>query len=107
MGQRPLFAFALAAPIVIAWFLGHSASAAPIDDDDWPRVTPDSVGLDPAALDALDADFRTGAIPLVDGILVLRCGSLAFERHYVHDYATIYAKEAQQVGPLNPHRTGP
>ena len=87
--------------------LAAAASAAPIDGGDWPRVAPDSVGLAPAALDALDADFRTGAIPLVDSILVLRCGSLAFERHYVHDYAAIYTQEAQQVGPLNPHRTGP
>jgi CubicO group peptidase (beta-lactamase class C family) len=85
-----------------------AAGAAPeIGGGDWPRVTPDSVGLDPAALDALDADFRNGVVPLVDSILVLRCGSLAYERRYAHDYAVIYAKEAREVGPLNPHLTGP
>ncbi len=74
---------------------------------EWARVSPDSVGLDPAALEALDADFRGGVVPLVDSVLVLRCGSLAFERHYAHDYAAIYANEAREVGPLNPHLTGP
>lgn len=85
-----------------------AAGAAPeVGGGDWPRVAPDSVGLDPAALDALDADFRKGVVPLVDSLLVLRCGSLAYERRYPHDYATIYAKEAREVGPLNPHLTGP
>jgi CubicO group peptidase (beta-lactamase class C family) len=85
-----------------------AAGAAPeVGGGDWPRVAPDSVGLDPAALDALDADFRNGVVPLVDSLLVLRCGSIAYERRYAHDYATIYAKEAREVGPLNPHLTGP
>jgi CubicO group peptidase (beta-lactamase class C family) len=85
------------------------AGGPPLEEGsgEWPRVTPDSVGLDPAALAALDADFRSGAIPLVDSILILRCGSLAYERHYAHDYATIYGKQARTVGPLNPHLTGP
>jgi CubicO group peptidase (beta-lactamase class C family) len=85
-----------------------AAGAAPeVGGGDWPRVAPDSVGLDPAALAALDADFRNGVVPLVDSLLVLRCGSLAYERRYARDYATIYAKEAREVGPLNPHLTGP
>jgi len=88
--------------------LALTARAAPeFAGGDWPRVTPDSVGLDPAVLDALDADFRNGVVPLVDSLLVLRCGSLAYKRRYAHDYATIYAKEAREVGPLNPHLTGP
>jgi CubicO group peptidase (beta-lactamase class C family) len=85
-----------------------AAGAAPtVGGADWPRVTPDSVGLDPVALDALDADFRNGVVPLVDSLLVLRCGSIAYERRYAHDYAAIYTKEAHEVGPLNPHLTGP
>jgi CubicO group peptidase (beta-lactamase class C family) len=89
---------------MLAWAAGAAPEFA---GGDWPRVAPDSVGLDPAALDALDADFRNGVVPLVDSLLVLRCGSLAYERRYAHDYATIYAKEAREVGPLNPHLTGP
>ena len=85
-----------------------TAAATPLGGgEDWPRVNPESVGLDPVALDALDADFRTGVVPLVDSLIVLRCGSLAYERRYAHDYATIYGKDAREVGPLNPHLTGP
>jgi hypothetical protein len=88
--------------------LALAARAAPeVAGGDWPRVIPDAVGLDPTVLDALDADLRNGVVPLVDSLLVLRCGSLAYERRYAHDYATIYAKAAGEVGPLNPHLTGP
>lgn len=84
-----------------------AAATGATPTDDLPRVTPESVSLEPAALDALDAEFSSGAIPLVDSLLVLRCGSLAYERRYAHDYATLYAKESRVVGPLNPHLTGP
>jgi len=100
--MRSLFVAAVLSIVAIA-----GAPATCVALDDWPRATPDSVGLDPAALDALDRDLRSGVVPLVDSVLVLRCGSLAFERHYAHDYASIYAKEARVVGPLNPHLTGP
>jgi hypothetical protein len=95
---------AAAAVSLLTW----TAGAAPIAvGEDWPRAAPESLGLDPAALDALDGDFRKGAIPLVDSLLVLRCGALAYERRYTHDYATLYGKEAHEIGPLNPHLTGP
>ena len=81
---------------------GWSAGA----DEPWPRVTPASVNLDSTALDALDEDFRNGTIPLVDSLFVLRCGAVAYERHYAHDYGKIYAKEASERGPLNPFLTG-
>jgi len=97
--------------VLIAIFLSLlalTAEAAPASSGaEWPQVTPESVGLDPLALDAIDADFRNGIVPLLDSLLVLRCGSLAYERHYTHDYATIYTKEAHEVGPLNPYLTGP
>jgi CubicO group peptidase (beta-lactamase class C family) len=93
--------------IVLLLFTWTAGAAPAGGEGDWPRVTPESVGLDPVVLDALDADFRKGAVPLVDSLLVLRCGSLAYERRYVHDYATIYAKESRAVGPLNPYLTGP
>jgi CubicO group peptidase (beta-lactamase class C family) len=76
-------------------------------DKIWPRTTPAAVGLAPAPLAALDADFTSGKIPLIDSFLVARCGAIAYERSYTHDYATIYKKEAHERGPLNPHLTGP
>lgn len=97
------FIFATAISLLVS----VAAAAPEVAGGDWPRVIPGAVGLDPAALDALDADFRNGVVPLVDSFLVLRCGSLAYERRYAHDYAAIYAKEAREVGPLNPHLTGP
>jgi CubicO group peptidase (beta-lactamase class C family) len=72
----------------------------------WPRATPEALGLVPASLAALDAEFAAGTVPLVDDFLVARCGAVAFERHYAHDYATIYRKEAHERGPLNAHLTG-
>jgi CubicO group peptidase (beta-lactamase class C family) len=88
-------------------FVGTAVAVPSGANESAPRVTPESVGLDAGALDALDADFSKGTIPLVDSLVVLRCGSLAYERRYVHDYGKIYASEAREVGPLNPHRTGP
>ncbi len=97
--------------VLVATFLSLlalSVEAAPTKSSpEWPNVTPESVGLDRGALDAIDADFRNGVVPLLDTLLVLRCSSLAYERHYTHDYAKIYAKEAREVGPLNPYLTGP
>ena len=79
--------------VLIAIFLSLlalTAEAAPASSGaEWPQVTPESVGLDPLALDAIDADFRNGVVPLLDSLLVLRCGSLAYERHYTHDYLSL------------------
>ncbi len=73
---------------------------------DWPQAAPQAVGLAPEPLAALDADFVAGKVPLVDDFLVVRCGVVAFERHYPHDYASIYRKEAHERGPLNARLTG-
>ncbi|MGO9950471.1 MAG: serine hydrolase domain-containing protein [Steroidobacteraceae bacterium] len=74
---------------------------------DWPRATPETVGLASEPLLALDSEFVAGKVPLVDSFLVLRCGKVAFERYYTHDYRTIYQKEAHERGPLNAHLSGP
>jgi CubicO group peptidase (beta-lactamase class C family) len=82
------------------------AAAQTWPTDGWPRTTPEAVGLDAAPLAALDAEFVAGKVPLVDDFLVARCGAVVYERHYAHDYATIYRKEAHELGPLNAHLTG-
>lgn len=74
---------------------------------DWPRTTPGAAGLDAAPLAALDAAFAAGKVPLVDDFVVVRGGAIAFERHYTHDYAALYYKEAHERGPLNARLTGP
>ena len=69
--------------------------------------TPAALGIDAAPLAALDADLASGKFPLVDSLLVMRCGQVVFDRRYPHDYAATYGKEARTKGPLNARLTGP
>jgi CubicO group peptidase (beta-lactamase class C family) len=68
---------------------------------------PSAVGLDAAALKALDADIAAGQYGLVDSMLVIRCGKQAYERGYAHDYGKIYGELARKEGPLNHDVKGP
>lgn len=72
----------------------------------WSTSRPDAVGLDEKVLSALDSDLASGKYSLVDTFAVYRCGKVAFERTYTHDYGKIYGKEASERGPLNAHLTG-
>src|ERR1022692_4020601 len=72
----------------------------------WPQAAPEDVGLSSEPLLAMDAAFAAGKVPLVDNFLDVRCGRVAFERKYSHDYGSIYHKEAHERGPLNAHLTG-
>src|ERR1700692_2340248 len=81
------------------------AAAAPIGADPV-RATPESLGIDPGALASLDADIASAKFPLVDSLLVMRCGEVVFDRRYPHDYAATYGQEAHTRGPLNARLTG-
>lgn len=72
----------------------------------WPKATPESVGLDPAPIKAIDAEFASGRYADADSMLVIRCGKNVFESKYAHDYGTIYYKEVHTRGPLNARLTG-
>lgn len=78
---------------------GAPARAAP--------AAPAALGIDAQPLAALDADLASGKLPLVDSLLVMRCGKVVFDRRYPHDYAATYGKEAHTKGPLNARLTGP
>jgi CubicO group peptidase (beta-lactamase class C family) len=65
-----------------------------------------SAGIDAQPLAALDADIASGTLPLVDSLLVMRCGEVVFDRRYPHDYGAAYGKEAHTKGPLNARLTG-
>lgn len=69
----------------------------------WPRATPAAVGLDPAVLSQLDADFKAGKYGYVDGMLIIRHGKLVYDRSYPHDYDSLYRTEARTAGALNAH----
>ncbi len=73
----------------------------------WQKESPASLGLDEKILTDLDADLAAGKEGLVDSFQLFRCGKEVFERKYVHDYASIYGKEAKVKGPLNARLTGP
>jgi CubicO group peptidase (beta-lactamase class C family) len=70
-------------------------------------TSPSSVAIDPAALESFDHDIASSVYPLVDSLLVMRCGLTVFDKRYSHDYGTIYDQEAHTRGPLNAHLTGP
>jgi len=90
---------ALCAPMVL--LLAGAAVA-----QDWPKAEPNAVGLDAAKLAAFDGDLASGQYGLVDSLLVIRCGKLAYERSYAHDYDKIYGDRAKTAGPLNHNPTG-
>ena len=81
-------------------------AAAPTPHADPVRASPTSVGIDAEPLAALDADIASSKFPLVDSLLVMRCGEVVFNRRYPHDYAATYGKEAHTKGPLNARLTG-
>jgi CubicO group peptidase (beta-lactamase class C family) len=72
----------------------------------WLEATPESLGVSPASLEKLDQEIRSDKFPLVDSMLVIRCGKVVYNKTYSHPYATIYNKEAHTIGPLNARLTG-
>ncbi len=69
----------------------------------WPSSTPQAVGLDPRALAVFDADIAAGKYGFVDSMLVIRYGTVVYDKSYKHDYHQIYGREAAVAGPLNAH----
>jgi len=57
----------------------------------WSTAAPAAVGLDAQALAALDQELASGRHGYIDGMLVIRHGRVAFERHYAHDYRALFA----------------
>ena len=89
-------AFAVAIFVLLPSALSQQAKSG-----EWPVATPAAVGLDPASLNALDADIAAGKYGLIDSLLVIRDGKQAFARSYPHDYDKIYGELAKHEGPLN------
>ncbi len=73
----------------------------------WPKASPGSLGVDEGVLASLDADFAGSKYPQVDSMLVVRCGSIVYDRKYSHDYGIIYFNQARTKGPLNARLAGP
>ena len=73
----------------------------------WRVASPAELGVDAAALAALNADIVSGKYPLVDSLFVARCGRAVYDARYRHDYAKIFYKEAHTKSALNARLTGP
>ena len=94
--------------VVTALLVQSIAAQSAWPTKSWPSASPEAVGLDPKVLDAFDADIAAGKYGLVDSMLVIRHGKIAYERAYKHDYDRVYGKEARTPGPLNAHEwSGP
>jgi hypothetical protein len=105
--RRSAWPAAVRSVMVVAALTGSSiVAAAPSVGADPVRATPASVGIDADPLAALDADIASSKFPLVDSLLIMRCGEVVFDRRYAHDYAAVYEKEAHTKGPLNARLTG-
>jgi Beta-lactamase len=94
------------AVFISALLAAGTLAAAPTQHTDPVLASPATVGIDAEPLAALDADIASSKFPLVDSLLVMRCGEVVFDRRYPHDYAATYGKEAHTKGPLNARLTG-
>ncbi len=104
--RQPRGRVALRCVVLCAALAGWgNVAAAPIGANPV-RSTPESLGINAAPLASLDADIASAKFPLVDSLLVMRCGEVVFDRRYPHDYAATYGKEAHTKGPLNARLTG-
>ncbi len=74
----------------------------------WPTGTPSSVGLNVAVLDSVDAEIRAGRYGHVNRLVVIRRGTLVYDRRYAHDYDAIHGDSARTPNALNARDvTGP
>lgn len=91
------------------------ASPAPSDDaqsawptKQWTTGSPQSVGLNVAVLDSINAEITAGRYGYIDRMIVIRRGRLVYDRSYQQDYDRAYHDSVHVRGPLNPHEyTGP
>ena len=99
---------ALAATAIALTVNVAAHAQGPFPGERWPTASPQSVGLNPAVLDSIDAEIRSGRYGNVDRFLVIRRGRLAFDRRYAHNYDSIYGDSARVATTLRTgDRSGP
>ena len=77
--------------VVGAGLLAVSLSSSAVSDsisprEKWTYADPASVGIDPAPLQALDAEIRAGEHGSIDSMTIIRGGKIIFDRRYQWDY---------------------
>ena len=76
--------------------LGSLLAAAPLPAQ-WPAASPESVGLDSAALGTFAAEMEAGTFGLVDGFAIVRNGKLVWNAQWRRNYDSVY----QAVSPAD------
>jgi len=89
------------AVLTLAIAAAGAAAQSPSPTKQWPTATPQKVGLNPAVLDSIDAEAKSGRYGYVDRILVIRHGNVAFDHSYAQDYDAAYKQAAVTESPLN------
>lgn len=80
----------LVALILMPAAVSFAAPAESWPTKGWPASTPEAQGLDPAALGSLDRELAAGKHGYIDSMLVIRHGSVVFEKSYPHDYDGLF-----------------
>ena len=60
--------------------VGQSRASWPTNG--WKSSTPEAQGIDASVLDELDEELASGRHGYIDGMLVIRHGSIVYEKHY-------------------------
>ena len=68
-----------------------SQSETGFPGDSWPVSSPETEGIDPAAIQAIHADMEAGKYGLIDHFLLIRNGRIVADYRYERDYASIAA----------------
>jgi len=69
--------------------------------ESWLKAAPETIGLVPKNLADLDDDVAREKFGMLDSMLIIRCGTVGFERSYSRDYSQIYGEAARKKGPKN------
>lgn len=94
--------------LLLALAIVSPAGAQNFPTHEWPTATPASVGINVAVLDSIDREIASGRYGLVDRMLVIRHGRIAYDKSYPQDYVRAYGDSAKVPGALNAHDvTGP
>ncbi|HEY4304888.1 MAG TPA: serine hydrolase [Gemmatimonadaceae bacterium] len=87
---------------LIAVLAAGSVSAQSITQWSWPvAASPSVVGVNKAVLDSIDREIGSGQYGLIDRMLVIRHGQIAYDRSYTQDYTKAYADSVNVKGALN------
>ena len=97
--MRLLYVAAGAASIALA--SSGAPAQHPAPGRSWPTATPAAVGMNASVIDSIDAEIKSGRYGLVDRMVVIRHGKVAFDATYPHDFDSVYGDSARTVNALN------